>query len=94
MDAIPRAEWAPARACGLEKYFHPSLLTSGDRVLWMGRDNFFLSFRLHGLSYVTQLSLKGGWLMEFLQRSECQHGSVSLLDVPRQGEYWPKGPLI
>ena len=33
-------------------------------------------------------------LMELLQGSECQHGRVSLLHVPRQGEYWPKGHLI
>ena len=61
-DAIP--EWAPAGACGLEKYFHPSVLTSGDQVLLIRRDNFFLSFRLHGLSYVTQLSLTGDCLSD------------------------------
>lgn len=63
-DAIPCAEWAPAGACGLEKYSHPSVLTSGDQVLRMRGHNFFRSFRLHGLSYVPQLSLKGDFLSD------------------------------
>lgn len=93
-DAIRCAKWAPARACGLEKYFHPLVLSSGDQVLWIQRDNF-LSFRLHCLSYVTQLSSRViVCLMEFLQRSNCQPSSVSLPNVSGQEEYWPKGPLI
>jgi len=57
-DVIPCAEPAPAAACHLEKYFHPSVLTGGDHVLWIRRDNSFLSFRLHGFICIIQLSLK------------------------------------
>lgn len=58
-EAIPCAEWAPDRVCGLEKHFRSSILTSGDQTLWIRRDDFFLGFRVPALSYVPKFSLKG-----------------------------------
>lgn len=82
-DAIPCAEWAPDRVCGLEKHFHSSALTSRDQMWWIRRDNFFLCFSLPGLSdiFPSFPSRVTVGLTEFLQRSKCQHTSVILLSA-------------
>lgn len=93
IEAIPCAEWAPDRVCGLEKHFRSSVLTSGDQMLWIRRDDFFLGFRVPALSYIPKFSLKGycwsdGIFAKIQMSSQQCHPPECLLLL--QGSFTPE----